>query len=309
LEQARKYAEQLPSLKENGVERVSFTGGEPFLAIEQLELLSKAAVDAGIECTIVTACHWAKTNEGTKETILRLKHIRNWHLSTDLFHEVFLPVEYVLRAANVALALGRRVIIRIAVTMPLVSEDLRFFERLEKIVSEEIEIAIQPVSRVGRAENLDIHVSTGRRRGVPCMSTGFVVRYDGTVSPCCSSLVDKREGHPFQYERVTEVGLVKTYEAWQADPVLQLIRAVGFEPVLNWVKEDFPDHPVLKSVPDHPCDICIGLWRKPGTAEMLRHRCNSDFVRNKVVDLYQTVFDSPDLEEGRKMKIQLEEKA
>src|SRR5690348_13677215 len=50
LEQARDYAEQLPALHKKGVSRVSFTGGEPLLAFEQLRLLSEAAVNAGMEC-------------------------------------------------------------------------------------------------------------------------------------------------------------------------------------------------------------------------------------------------------------------
>jgi organic radical activating enzyme len=290
LEQAQSYAEQLPALREFGVERVSFTGGEPLLAPEQLSLLSEAAAGTGMRCTVVTACHWAKTRESARRTILKLPHIQNWHLSTDRFHEEFLPVEFVARAAEAAVGEGRTVIVRMAVNSSPTEEDRRVFESLKGSLPGGVEVAIQSVSKVGRAEDLDIEVPAGNRSGIPCLSTGMVVRHDGTVSPCCSSLIDQRAGHPFQYERAETAGLAETYEAWQADPLLRLIRSVGFGPLLNWVREDDPDHPVLTSVPDHPCDICTGLWKRPGTAESLRSRCDTEGVRRKVAELYETVF-------------------
>jgi organic radical activating enzyme len=292
LDQARAYVKQMPALRKLGVERVSFTGGEPLLASEQLKLLSAGAVAAGMECTVVTACHWAKTPQIARRQLQQLPDIRNWHLSTDRFHEEYLPIEFVLTAVQTALAEERNVLVRMAVNSSPTLEDQRVFDRLRKLLPDNVDIAIQSVSKVGRAENLDIDVPSGNRSGIPCLSTGLVVRYDGTVSPCCSSLIDQREGHPFRYESASEVGLSNTYETWSSDPLLRLIRSVGFEPLLKWVQDEIPDHPILESIPDHPCEICTGLWRKAGTAEMLRARCESEETRRKVNELYNTVFAS-----------------
>ena len=89
----------------------------------------------------------------------------------------------------------------------------------------------------------------------------MVVRDDGTVSPCCGPLTDQRDGHPFRWTPASQVGLVNAYVAWRADPLLQLVRSVGFGPLLPWVAEEDPDHPVLRGGPAHPCDTCVALWR------------------------------------------------
>lgn len=290
LDQARRYAEELPALRERGVRYISFTGGEPLLAIKQLRLLSEAAAREGLECTVVTACHWAGTREAARRIIGSLPHIQKWHLSTDAYHEEYIGREHVLTAAEVGVELGREVMVRMAVALPLDEASQELFADVKARLPEGVAIAVQPVSKMGRAAGLDVEVQTAETPAWPCMPNGMVVRYDGTVSPCCSSLVDTREGHPFQYERASTAGLLGTYERWTTDPLLNLIRAAGFAPLLGWVREYAPDHPVLKQVPRHPCDCCVRLWSDPALAAELRRRAETPENRTKIAALNEAVF-------------------
>jgi pyruvate-formate lyase-activating enzyme len=292
IEQARRFADEMSALADAGVERVSFTGGEPLLAPRQLDVLSRAASNAGIGCTVVTACHWSHDEAAAERTVCgRFPQIDTWHLSTDVFHEQFIPSARVLNAARVAVEHGRNVVIRVAVNAPITSEDLALLDRLNADLPEGATIAVQTVVGVGRAESLDVEVAPWRDRSVPCITTGPTIRDDGTVSPCCGSLSDQRAGHPFEYPNAFDRGLAATKAVWDRDLLLMLIRSVGFAPVLDWVARVDPEHPALANTPDHPCDICVALWREPSTVNAVRHWVAQPRVRAQIEALHDRVFN------------------
>lgn len=289
-EQALGYADQMSALQKKGVQRVSFTGGEPLLAKAQLRTLSEAVAVSGMTSTVITACHWAGDDLSARKTVRSFPHISHWHLSTDRFHTVFVPLEFLLRAVKAVLEAGRQVLIRLTVTAPRQAADQQIYNQLRARLPKGVPVAVQPVSPVGRAERLGLRTPVGQPRQAPCLSTGLVVRWDGTVSPCCASLVGQRGGHPFQYDSALEVGLVRIYRQWQADPLLRLIRAVGFTPAFPWIQEEIPEHPVLGAIPNHPCDVCVALWKHPGTADFLWQTTRRPEVVNKIDKLYKAVF-------------------
>lgn len=289
--QARRYADEMPALRARGIDRISFTGGEPLLAGEVLGLLSEAAGRSAIECTVVTACHWAKTIDDARRVVRSYPYLTHWHLSADVFHQKFLPLQFVVNAATAALETGHEVLIRMAARWPISDEDTVFYGALVAALPPDAKVAVQQISKSGRASEMDLDVPTGNAKcGSPCMSTGLVVRYDGTVSPCCSALIDERDTHPFQYAAANVAGVGATYDAWRGDPLLKLIRCIGFDHLLQWVCEDNPDHPVLQAVPDHPCELCHALWTVPGTAAAVRARVSEEPVQRKISALYDAVF-------------------
>jgi pyruvate-formate lyase-activating enzyme len=287
--QAEAYAQELAELRALGIERVSFTGGEPFLALGPLATLSAAAAASGMRCTVVTACHWAKTEKSAARLLDRFPDIHAWHLSTDVFHEEFLPADHVLTAARAVLAAGREVVVRMAVGHPPTAADQRLHQRLVDELPEDAELSVQPVVKAGRAADLDLTVNPARGRNVPCPSTGPLVRDDGSVSPCCSALIDQPDVGPFELPPAGD-GLVAMYRAWVGDRALRLVRSVGFAPFLAWIAQDMPEHPVLRAIPDHPCETCTALWAEPGTTAVLQRRLGEGPVARKIDHLYETLF-------------------
>lgn len=292
LEQAHAYAGQLAELHEAGIRHISFTGGEPVLAFGALRLLTAACAEAGISSTAITSCHWAGSSRAAVSMVRALHDVDNWHLSSDRYHSSFVPVGNVLRAANAVLESGRSVVIRMTVPLPTGDEDQQLYQQLREALPDQVPILIQPVSKVGRAENLDVQTVGGQGQA-PCLTSGLLVRYDGCVSPCCSSLSGLRTGHPFQYPPATETGLVGSFQAWLADPLLKLIRSVGFAPVLAWLREENADHPALRRLPGHPCQICVDLWKEPEAVEVVRRRCADPLVQQKIAEVYEAVFGPP----------------
>jgi organic radical activating enzyme len=290
VERAERYAAQLPALRERGVWLVSFTGGEPLLAPKQLFILSEAAAHAGMECTVVTACHWARSEASARQTVNRFPAISNWQLSADLFHREFIPPEYALRAARAALEAERRAMVRMAASLPLSAEHRKLYDELRSELPEDVPVVVQPVIQMGRGVSVETTNGTGQAPAWPCIPDGMVFRFDGTMAPCCAGLVDEREGHPFQYGHADTAGLAEAHQRWCADPLLQLIRAVGFTPILGWVAETHPEHSFLKEVPTHPCECCTKLWRDPQIVTEIRQRAERPENRQKIAALTEFVF-------------------
>ncbi|MBX3347983.1 MAG: radical SAM protein [Nitrospira sp.] len=291
-EQAQVYAGQMPALRRLGIDRISFTGGEPLLALHPLSILSSAAALSDIQCTVVTACHWAGSVKSARRTLAEFPYIDHWHLSADRFHQEYLPVGNVVRAAEAALDVGREVVVRMAAQLPVHPDDERFYEELRSMLPSRASIAVQQINHAGRGKYIQIDLPVNKRRyAPPCISTGMVVRSDGSISPCCSSLIDIRSGHPFLYQPATEVGLAQSYTSWRNDPLLQLIRAIGFTPVLDWIQSELPDHPLLFELPDHPCEVCTRLWAYEGTSEIVMKHIRLGQVKEKIEALYQMIFN------------------
>jgi pyruvate-formate lyase-activating enzyme len=293
LDQAERIADELPDLARQGVTRISFTGGEPLLALRQLRLLADAAATAGIATTVVTACHWASNELAARRMIGdTLAAIDVWHLSTDVFHREFISIDHIRRAAVAAAELGRPTTIRVAVHSPPDNEDRELVNELYSIIPDGVSVTLQPVVGVGRAQELALNRPRWSGHSIPCVSTGPLIRDDGSVSPCCASLTDEREGHPFIYPNAFDHSLVDVRDAWLRDPLVRLIRSVGFAPVLAWVAEDLPDHPAFADLPEHPCDICVALWQRSGTAAAVRARVERPAVRDRIDELHDAVFRS-----------------
>ena len=148
---ASALAEGLPALVARGVRFIGFTGGEPLLALGQLKTLSDAAAAAGLECTVVTACHWARSPAAARRTIGNLAGIHNWQLSTDVFHTPFVPVAWVVSAARAVLEEGRNPMVRIAAHLPLAGASLALYNSVRQALPESVPIFVQPITPNGRA--------------------------------------------------------------------------------------------------------------------------------------------------------------
>jgi pyruvate-formate lyase-activating enzyme len=290
LELAKSYALQMPELRLRGIRFISFTGGEPLLAVEQLAALSEAAAKNDITCTVVTACHWARDADSALQCIRRLPWIDTWVLSTDIYHIEYVPAENAILAARAALQENRHVQVRMTVPTPLPAKHQHLEIYLRERLPSQVPISVQPVINLGLDPNAAGGDATATVPGWPCIPSGMVIRADGTVSPCCAALISVREQHPFQYPRADQSGIAAAHYTWCTDPLLQLMRAVGFAPLLYWLKELFPDHRLLYECPRHPCQCCIELWGDPGVSSELRARAELPRNRTKIAELTQYLF-------------------
>ncbi|MGI6711607.1 MAG: radical SAM/SPASM domain-containing protein [Bacillota bacterium] len=288
-EQAQFFAAQLAELGAHHVRRVSFTGGEPVLSFRQLNIMSQAAVQAGMTCTVVTSGYFADSIQNAYKYIMDFPFIQNWHFSTDSYHECFVPRSNIINAVTAARCLGKNVIIRMTVEKPISSKNHEIYSYLKSKMPD-VDFFIQPVINSGRAESIDKSLEYSLEPAGPCVTGGMVVRYDGTVSPCCSGLIEKRQGHPFIFQNVFDIGILSVYQSWLQHPVLKLIQAVGFAPLLMLLREGFSGIKMETGVPQHPCECCLWLWSHQGVSDYISSRLNSPQNREKINMVYEKLF-------------------
>lgn len=278
---AERYAAQMPELAARGIRSLSFTGGEPLLARRQLRLLSQAAAEAGIACGIVTAGHWAKTRALADRTVADFPAIANWDVSLDRFHLDWVAFETVLNAVEAARDAGRRVGLRFSYEDPPTEQDLEILAAIRQIPG--VKLAAQRVRKEGRGREMALAESRKYSPWVkPCLTQGLVVRYDGSLAPCCVNLVEARS-HPFQFGDARTRPLAEIHDDYLAQPLLQLIRTLGFAEPWAWLEEaGFLDRELPAEPPDDACDLCSLVMQQPQAAAFLNERAARPEVEARI---------------------------
>jgi len=108
-EDLRRYLRELRKLGLTGP-RLHFGGGEPFYHYRHLIECLRVAQEEGMLPLgkLETNGFWCKTDEGTRARLEEVKSygIRQLHVSSDVFHQEFIPIENVRRAVRI----GREVL-------------------------------------------------------------------------------------------------------------------------------------------------------------------------------------------------------
>jgi Radical SAM superfamily/Iron-sulfur cluster-binding domain len=292
---ARQYAAQMPDLFRYGIRMVSFTGGEPLLAKHQLRVLSTAAADAGMACGVVTAAHWATDAAAATQVIDRLPGIQTWDISVDAYHEEFLSLDRARVAYLAAKRSGKRGVLRFAYHEPLTERD-RYLLAFIAEFADKADVCSQRIRSVGRASLLRI-IGGGDREmtlSKPCVTKGLVIRYDGTMSPCCINLVEER-GHPFQLGDARDRPLTDIHADYMAHSLLQMIRVIGFGDLLRWLAEAGIDERLLGPMPEDVCDLCPKIMTNRAWADALASRAAAPENRLRIAILASRILGENDM--------------
>lgn len=281
---AEKWAVDFPALAERGLKRVSFTGGEPVLALPAVRVLANGAKSCGIRPGIVTSGAWSSTAAAAAHVVDELEAIAHWDFGYDEYHQEGLSWERFCLAIRAVRARGRCFSVRVCQGHSQ-AETQELLERVRVEAGDDAPVFVQPVRRLGRAgESIGVPGSTQRQRQ-PCVSTGPFVREDGSAGPCCSGLAypsHAGSAHPFQYGNADEDGLLVIWERWKEDQLLRLMRLVGLEFPLRWIGE----HKAWQREPrltEDVCESCADLWAAaPEAGPRLRERTNSPEVRQQL---------------------------
>lgn len=186
---------QLSALASSGVVRaLHVSGGEPFLYPNDLRSLGAAAERNGLRFGVNTNGFWARSAERAGEIIASIPGLTQLFLSTDAYHEEFIPLERIVNAARAGVAAGINVFVGICTERGLETRSVRRVRQL--LATEECDnvfVGAMPVEMGGRASTLEEANWRKKTASYPkgaCQQINRpVVLEDGTVFACCNTTI------------------------------------------------------------------------------------------------------------------------
>ena len=216
---------------------IGVTGGEPFLYIDDVFSISEHCKKLNRQFTVTTNAFWCKTHSYTYNTLKQLKNnnLTICFVSTDAFHEEYVPIEYVKMFLRVCHDL------RIAVKIQT-SSTKSTFKRTEEIVNSldddklYAEILFAATYPVGMAKNNispeDFYTRKLENAVCPYYHL-LLVTSSGAVQPCCSpSCV----GIPFDFGNINNDSIKDIIKRINENELMRILINEGFNRLINEAK-------------------------------------------------------------------------
>jgi hypothetical protein len=254
---------------------VFFSGGEPFSHPRALRYGLEATTQKGKYSVIATSAFWAKTPDIAERFLKLYPQPGSICISTDIYHEKFVPLSYVRNAAAVARARGIDVTIQLTRT-PDAFED--FLQRFDREVGFDLvppsEIFVAEYSAVGRASTecgAERREEVGPQPSAPCVWLGTPwVRENGVVCACPNTKVFETSRHPLRIGTLDQTSFQDLSSESRRDYFLQALRVFG----PKGLTEQFPltdwgwERPSESG--ESVCDLCHSITGTSGLPDRIR---------------------------------------
>ncbi len=250
-----------------GIKEVEFTGGEIFLFYRKLLSFMEAAHEGNLITVLNTNAVWAKSVEPAVRRLTRLKAVglAKMVLSTDRYHQAFIPLA---RVAN-ALKAARKLEIPAAVTICFLKKDLSILETIAALHPFTSNIKLQPVTPFGRsAETLprgQMQCASFSSAGRPCgqlTQPAPTINPDGRVSICCAPPMwlpgEHIEFSPLVLGRLDHEPLDEILQRAQENELLALLASQGAAGIIEEARQLDPE--LYRPRADGyygACDLCM----------------------------------------------------
>lgn len=271
----------------NGTIRcIELTGGEPFYDLQTLALISDHAMHAGLSVSAITNAGWAETLEQAILTLNELPAIRKISISTDVYHQQFIPVGYVHNAIIAAELLGRKYDIAVTTDNEHDERYRSIIARLEKFV-EPGRIRSTATVPAGRAMK---QASALNRRHSPepftaaCTASSVpVILPDGRVMACAGPMLTRHDSCPLCLGNLRKESLANVLDRAEINPLLHLLRVWGPHRMVSLLRSR--GHGALlpkEYLCGSGCDICTKLLSDRRLANLLTSLLDEQENRNVI---------------------------
>lgn len=273
LEDARRWIREIASYRDGYVIVLSLTGGEPFSDLAHLRSVMEFAVDAGLHLSVVTNGFWAASRQRAREVLESLPKIGFLSISTDVYHQSFVPFEQV---ENVIHACKDRSI-PYYVSIVTESEDSAEYQRIRAAVLETTApaaIRTGVTFPVGRAEQIKDRLRYPLTEDPPreaCQASSSPCIFpEGRVYGCIGPLLELRGAHPLLVGNVREQSVAEVFDAAETNVVLHALRLWGPSRLVAMLRgTPLASRLPVKYVAGSVCNACHALFSEDALRERL----------------------------------------
>jgi organic radical activating enzyme len=273
-EDAFDWIRQIAGYRDGHVQVLSLTGGEPFIDLDIVRLVSGFAADVGLSVSAVTNAFWA-SNEREATAILRsLPALEFVSVSADLYHQSVIPLDRVRIAVNALKQLDVPYSVSLCVTRFDDPNTQQFLQTLYEFTGPEtIDTAVMfPVGRAARHIDLTSYRTSPYPSVAACpIASSPLILPDGRVLACVGPVIDLKGEHPLLlgdlhresvatiFDRAERNTILHAIRVWGPRKIISLLQAAGLGAILP-----------TSYLEDSPCSPCYSLMRNPEIIECMR---------------------------------------
>jgi hypothetical protein len=221
-----------------GIKRVGFTGGDPFLLRQDLLKCVERAKHYDMRTMVITSAYWA-TSEATARRVLEPYSIIDiLGLSSDRYHQPFVPVQYI---ANAISAARQTPISHVEVQVTGPSEtSLEEMRAQLGALGHDVPVRFQKLWPVGRATEL-MRKDELRRIGeisLDCPMGSPFVMASGEVVGCCSAAIQLGDNNPMKLGTFTIDNLAQVIRGRDENRYYHFLRRFGWGPLIEYLSKE-----------------------------------------------------------------------
>jgi hypothetical protein len=264
------------------VSSIGFSGGEPFIDIERMEQAVGLCREYGLDCTVSTNGFWASSVAAAKNILGRLKGLSRLCVSTDVFHQEFIPSAIIINAINACNELD----IDCCILVTYLNDPGQEVETVRQNLRDakgSYEIQQWPVLRIGRALSEidhDAFFIIDLSNAVCVSADSPTLNVSGELIACCGPASQWPQGHRLSLKYTSKQSLKETLQAADQDPVIHALRVWGPTQLLRLAISSARQKGFSFAAPEvvDMCSICERLCTDP---------FHTDLVQ-QALDTYQT---------------------
>lgn len=263
LEDACKWITEAAVYRGGHIEVLSLTGGEPFFNLDHIKRISDHAEMKGMYVSAVTNAYWASSKEEAVRVLMHNSAIRMISVSTDVYHQMYIPFERVKNA--VAAAQECDVLCTVAVCTEN-EDDIRYRRILDDVhqllPSEYVFTAITFAAgrALKRLDNSRYPLTTEVPASACAAGSSPIIFPTGKVTACIGPVIDLQSDHPLMLGNLRERSLRDILDDAELNPILHAIRVWGPRKLIEMaVDAGLGDYLLKLYIKDSMCNACYSL--------------------------------------------------
>ncbi len=263
VEDACDWVRQIAAYRNGHIRIVALTGGEPFYNLPTLRTVSDGVAASKLLPSVVTNAFWATSEEKAIRTLRELPAIKILSISTDIYHQMSIPLERIKYATRAADACG----IAYSISVCTENESSEGYKRIVREIQEFVpkELILTAIALpVGRALKGLRQAKYDITDEVPisACATGNspVIFPDGRVIGCIGPVIDLPPTHPIVLGNLRHNSLSEILDEAQTNTILHAIRVWGPKKLIAMLKDaGLGDYVPTRYIKDSVCDACYKL--------------------------------------------------
>lgn len=272
LDEAFAWISQLVAYRDGWVRVLALTGGEPFYDLSLLRAIAEYARKSGLIVTAVTNAFWASSLDRAIHVLKELEAISNIAFSTDVYHQISIPLEYVKNGVAAAKQCRKPYVISVCTENRRDEGYLEIMQKLHEFTDDDhLRTAIAlPVGRAMQQLGTSKYDWAGTPPRSACTSSSPIVFPDGRVVACVGPVIELDAPHPLLLGDLRRESMAEILDRAETSTILHMIRVWGPHKLVSLVHESglagfLPERYISSTI----CQTCYHLMATPRLVSFL----------------------------------------